>query len=112
MLKTPKSCGTARMSWRRSARSTKQRKVIFKMAPPTKKQIEKGFHGFKTDDAEFLKPDSNGGMNPWDQGDYSDTGYNRRWNDSAGSRNYAGHGVDGANDTEAFCRPSQSETYG
>jgi hypothetical protein len=26
------------------------------MAPPTKKELNKGFYGFKTDDAEFLKP--------------------------------------------------------
>jgi hypothetical protein len=48
------------------------------MAPPTKKQLNKGFYGFQSDDAEFLKVDNPDGN--WTAG-ASGHGYNARWND-------------------------------
>jgi len=53
------------------------------MAPPTKKQLNRGFYGYQSDDAEFLKPER---ASPWvdDYSGASKQGYNARWNDNAG----------------------------
>ena len=51
------------------------------MAPPTKKQLNKGFHGFETDDAEFLKPCNADGN--W-TASASGHGYNARFDDDSG----------------------------
>jgi hypothetical protein len=53
------------------------------MAPPTKKQINRGFHGFQTDDAEFLRPcDPDGNWTASASG----VGYNGTNNDDSGHR--------------------------
>jgi len=68
--------------------------------PPTKKQISKGFYGFESDDAEFLKPD-----NPvaergnWDAS-ASGQGYNSKFADDTGYQRgalgFTDEGGDGA----------------
>jgi hypothetical protein len=65
------------------------------MAPPTKKQINKGFYGFETDDAEFLKVE----RDPW-EASASGVGYNAKFDDDygyrAGQGAYSDEGGDGA----------------
>jgi hypothetical protein len=56
------------------------------MSPPTKKQLNKGFYGFTSDDAEFLKVDSS----PW-KASASGVGYNSKFKDDYGYR--AGQGA-------------------
>jgi hypothetical protein len=71
------------------------------MSPPTKAQINKGFHGFQTDDAEFLKPDNpNIARGNWDAA-ASGHGYQRaRFDDDYGWRRgnlgFTDEGGDGA----------------
>jgi hypothetical protein len=64
--------------------------------------LDKGFQGFKSDEEEFLKPSN---TNPYEQS-ASGVGFNAKFDDDAGTKDWAGYGVDGANDTEAFARPS------
>jgi hypothetical protein len=45
--------------------------------------------------------------NPW-KASASGQGYHARYDDDAGTHNYAGHGVDGAGDNEAFLRASDT----
>jgi hypothetical protein len=84
---------------------------------PTRKQINRGFYGFETDDAEFLKPDGAAGTDPYAADGHSTYGYDAKFDDNAGTRDYAGHGDDAfaqdwrtsgevASDNEAFCRRS------
>jgi hypothetical protein len=74
------------------------------MAPPTKKQLNKGFYGFESDDAAFLRID----RDPW-EASASGQGYNARWDDDTGyKRGQQSMGGDEA----SFLRASQSETYG
>jgi hypothetical protein len=49
--------------------------------PPTKKDILKGFHGFDTDDTDFLKID----RDPW-KASASGVGYNAKFSDDTGHR--------------------------
>jgi len=66
--------------------------------PISKKQINKGFHGFKDDSAEFLKAKTN----PWEQ-TVSGVGYNGTRDDNEGySRGVGAY----AADDEAFRSPS------
>jgi hypothetical protein len=51
------------------------------MAPPNKKQINKGFYGFESDDAEFLKVDNERGN--W-VASASGVGYNAKFDDDYG----------------------------
>src|SRR6516164_3431065 len=51
------------------------------MSPPTKKQLNRGFFGFETDDAEFLKID----RDPFDAS-ASGHGYSARYDDDSGYR--------------------------
>jgi len=51
------------------------------MSPPTKKQLNRGFFGFETDDAEFLKID----RDPFDAS-ASGNGYSARYDDDYGYR--------------------------
>jgi hypothetical protein len=55
------------------------------MAPPTKKQLNKGFYGFQDDSAEFLKTDNpNPDRGNWDAS-ASGVGYHgRRFDDDTG----------------------------
>jgi hypothetical protein len=53
------------------------------MSPPTKKQINKGFYGFESDDAEFLKVDNERGN--WVAG-ASGHGANAKFDDDYGYR--------------------------
>lgn len=65
--------------------------------------VKKGFHGFSDDSEEFLKPSS---TNPR-QTSASGVGYQgSRWDDDAGTRDLAGYGVDGADDSAEFLRAS------
>jgi hypothetical protein len=65
--------------------------------------VNKGFKGFVTDDEEWLRPSQ---TNPY-EASASGVGYQgSRWDDDAGTHDYAGHGDDGATDAEAFLRPS------
>jgi len=73
---------------------------------PTRKQINKGFYGFQTDDAEFLTPDGAAGTNPWVADAHSTVGYNASKDDSAGTHDLAGYGIDGADDLADFLAPS------
>lgn len=50
------------------------------MSPPTKKQLNKGFYGFESDDAEFLSID----RDPWKPTHATDTYQARRFDDDAG----------------------------
>jgi hypothetical protein len=70
---------------------------------PTRKQINRGFYGFQSDDADFLKPDGAAGTDPWAADDHSTVGYNAKFDDAAGTKNYAGSGIDGADDLAEFC---------
>jgi hypothetical protein len=47
------------------------------MSPPTKKELNKGFHGFADDSAEFLKIDR-------DPFEASSSGEDKRWDDDRG----------------------------
>jgi len=50
--------------------------------PSNKKfPVSKGFYGFKSDDAAFLKPDN---TDPFEKGDHSGIGYSARYNDASG----------------------------
>jgi hypothetical protein len=53
---------------------------------------------------DFLKPSN---TDPY-QASASGHGFNARFDDDAGTHNYAGHGVDGAGDNEAFLRASDT----
>jgi hypothetical protein len=55
------------------------------MSPPTKKQLNKGFYGFETDDAEFLKID----RDPW-EASASGHGRNAKFSDDDGFKRGAG----------------------
>src|SRR5262249_26961991 len=57
------------------------------MSPPTKKQLNKGFHGFADDSAEFLQIE----RDPWDAS-ASGHGYNARWSDDSGFERGSNHG--------------------
>ena len=63
-------------------------------------------YGVSKQDESFLDSDSN----PW-EASASGQGYNARFDDDAGDRNYAGHGVDGRDDSEAFLRPSTPRAH-
>jgi hypothetical protein len=71
----------------------------------SRKLLEKGAHGFALcdDDMKFLTPDSNGGTDPFQ---HTPVGRDPRWDDSPGTRDLAGYGVDGADGNAAFLRPS------
>ena len=69
---------------------------------PTRKQINRGFYGFETDDAEFLKPDN---TNPY-KASSSKVNYSAHYDDDAGTRNLACSGIDGSDDLADFLRPS------
>jgi hypothetical protein len=96
------------MKWQ-SYGSNLTRKEILKMSPPTRKQLSKGARGYGDDpnNFDFLSPSN---TNPFLDDGHSTVGYNARFDDAAGSSNYAGHGVDGAVDNEAFLSPSQART--
>jgi hypothetical protein len=64
----------------------------------TRKQINRGFYGFKTDDAEFLKPSN---TNPYEASASGVDYQGSRWDDDAEKGN---HGF--FSDDEAFRRPS------
>jgi hypothetical protein len=82
------------------------------MAPPNKKQINKGFYGFESDDAEFLRPDGAAGTDPFKADGHSTVGYNARFDDVAGTRDYEGYGdYRGERDEEAFLRPSTNRPH-
>jgi hypothetical protein len=57
------------------------------MSPPTKKQLNKGFYGFESDDAEFLKID----RDPFDAS-ASGHGYSARYDDDTGASRGASSG--------------------
>jgi len=69
--------------------------------------VSKGFYGFETDDEQFLKPDPNGGTDPY-KTKSANVGYDSRWKsgDHAGTHD-RGYG-DGtwAADNEAFLAAS------
>jgi hypothetical protein len=69
-----------------------------------KKNYVEGFGEQAPDIKEFLRPSN---TDPF-QASASDVGYNSRWaaGDDDGTRDYAGYGVDGADDCAAFVRPS------
>ena len=80
--------------------------------PPTKKQISKGFYGFESDDAEFLKPD-----NPvaergnWDAS-ASGQGYNSKFADDTGYQRGALGFTDAGGDAALYNRmPDESRDY-
>jgi hypothetical protein len=67
-----------------------------------RKNYVSGF-GEKDPDAQaFLRSDPS----PWNADGHSTVGFNAKFEDDAGTRDYAGYGVDGADDSEAFLRPS------
>jgi hypothetical protein len=68
--------------------------------------VNKGFYGEKSDDEQFLTPDGPAGTDPYKADDYSSVGYNVRWDDDAGTRDYAGQGIDGVDDLKSFLAPS------
>jgi hypothetical protein len=81
---------------------------------PTRKSINRGFYGFETDDAEFLKPDN---TDVFATDGFSQHGYNKKFDDVAGDTNYSGAGDDSfkqdwrasgevASDNAAFLKPS------
>ncbi|MFY9837670.1 MAG: hypothetical protein WAK55_14630 [Xanthobacteraceae bacterium] len=72
----------------------------------TRKQMIKGFGDQDPDIESFLRPDGNGGTDPWKIEEHSTVGYNAAKSDNSGTRDWAGYGVDGAQDSEAFSRPS------
>ena len=77
------------------------------MTTPTRKKMIEGWGDRDPDIQDFMSPSQ---TNPWAQDDHSTTGYAAsRWdNDTAGDSNWAGMGVDGADGSEAFARPSTS----
>jgi hypothetical protein len=66
---------------------------------PTRKQINKGFYGFETDDAEFLKPSN---TNPY-EASASGVGYNASKDDDYG---YDRGALGFTDDDPSFRRPS------
>src|SRR5262245_23750667 len=60
---------------------------MIQMSPPTKKQLNKGFHGFADDSAEFLKVDNERGN--W-VASASGHGYNARYDDDTGYKRGVG----------------------
>jgi hypothetical protein len=56
-----------------------------------KKNYVSGFGDQDPDAASFLKPDANGGTDPFATSDYSDTGYNARFDDGSGHIRGANH---------------------
>jgi len=81
------------------------------MAPPTKKQLSRGFRGFETDDAEFLRtcnPQSDRGN--WDRQEGSQGPYGQAYDDDRGFAR--GLGAYSGDDYEAGLRnkmPDESQ---
>jgi hypothetical protein len=66
---------------------------------PTRKQINRGFYGFETDDAEFLKPSN---TNPY-EASASGVGFNAKFDDDRG---YEVGALGFTDDDPAFRSPS------
>jgi len=67
--------------------------------------VNRGFRGFVSDDESFLAPDDVAGTDPWASDGHSTVGYDAKFDDGAGTRDYAGYGDGGATDNEAFLAP-------
>ena len=80
------------------------------MAPPTKKELNKGFYGFADDSAEFLKTDNpDSARGNWDA-EASGHGYNARFNDDSG--HVRGANWDDSNDHGLVNRlPEERQDY-